>query len=177
MRTKPQIRTKTILAASAVCVGALLAGAQPADGPRDSRLGLGGLRGDSMARALDLTEDQKAAFRELLEQQRPQIQELRDQMRENHEKLTAALESDNPEPAAVGQTVIQGQALRKQAEVQREQTNQALRALLTPEQRTKFDALNSLREHGPFGLLGPGFGPGRILPGGRGGRPPSAPEE
>jgi len=98
-------------------------------------------------------------------------------MRENHQKQTAALEGDNPDPAEVGQIVIQGQALRKQAEVHREQASQALRALLTPEQRTKFDALNSLREHAPFGLGGPGFGTSGTLPDGRGCRPPGAPEE
>jgi Spy/CpxP family protein refolding chaperone len=130
-----------------------------------------------MARALELSEEQKAAFRELLEQQRSQIQALREQMHENHQKLTDALEGDDPDPAAIGQLVIQGQALRKQAEALRKQGSQALRALLTPEQRTKFDALNSLREHAPFGLGDPGFGTGGTLPGGRGGRPPGAPEE
>jgi Spy/CpxP family protein refolding chaperone len=125
-----------------------------------------------MARALELSEEQKAAFRELLEQQRPQIHALREQMHENHQKLTDALEGDDPDPAAIGQLAIQGQALRKQAEAQREQASQALRALLTPDQRTKFDALNSLRGHAPFGLGGTGGVPS----GGRGGRPPGAPE-
>jgi Spy/CpxP family protein refolding chaperone len=172
-----QMRTKAMLAATALWLGAALAGAQPADGPGGPPKGSGGFRGDRVARVLDLTEDQRAAFQKLLEEQRPQMEALHKQMRDNHQKLDAALEGANPDSRAVGQIVIQGHALRKQAEAQREQASQALRGLLTPEQQAKFDALRSLREDGGFG---PGFGPGpfgRRGPGGPGGRPPLPPQE
>jgi len=170
------MRTKAMLAATVLWISAGLAGAQPAAGPGGPPKGPGGFRGDRMTRVLDLTEDQKAAFQKLLEEQRPQMETLHKQMRDNHQKLDAALEGESPDPRTVGQIVIQGNALRKQAQAQREQASQALRGLLTPEQQAKFDALQSLREDGGFG---PGFvGPfGRRGPGGPGGRPPLPPQE
>ena len=104
------------------------------------------------------------------------MEALHKQMRDNHQRLDAALKGENPDPRTVGQIVIQGNALRKQAEAQREQGSQALRGLLTPEQQTKFDALQSLREDGGFGPGGPGFGPG-FGHRGPGGRSPLPPQE
>ena len=174
------MRAKAMLAATVLWLGAALAGAQPADGPGGPPRGPGGFRGDRMTRVLNLTEDQKAAFQKLLEEQRPQMEALHKQMRDNHRKLDAALEGESPDPRTVGQIVIQGNALRKQAQAQREQASQALRGLLTSEQQVKFDALQSLREDGGFGQGGPGFGPGpfgRGRHGGPGGRPPLPPQE
>lgn len=160
------MRTKAMLTATALWLGASLAGAQPADGPgKGGRgTGAGGFMGGRVAQALSLTDSQKADVQKLFEQQRPQMQALHQQIRDNHEKVQAALEAGNADAAAVGQLVIQGHALMKQAKTQRDQTSQAVRALLTPEQQTKFDALQSLREEGRGfgrrGMGGPGFGHG-----------------
>jgi Spy/CpxP family protein refolding chaperone len=165
------MRTKAMLAASFLWLGAALAGAQPADRPGGPWKGPG-VHGGRMARALELTDEQKAAFQKQMEQQRPQMQALHEQMRAIHEKLQAALAAESPEPAAVGQLVIQENALRKQARTQREQASQALRALLTPEQQAKFDALQSLRDEGfgPRGMGRRGFGHGP-------GAPPAPPQQ
>jgi Spy/CpxP family protein refolding chaperone len=153
-------KVMTIGAAAAVWLGASLAGAQPAGAPGGR--GPGGFMAGRMARVLNLSDDQKTAFQKVLEQQRPQMQALHQQLRDNHGKLEEALKGDNPDPAAVGQLVIQGRALMKQGEGLREQTSQALRGLLTPDQQTKFDALQSLRRGGGFGPMGGrgGFGIG-----------------
>jgi len=119
--------------------------------------------GAGMARALELTDEQKAAFREVLEPHRTKMQSLRDKMRQNHQALEAALEGDDPDPAAVGKIAIEGRTLRKQAEAHRAQMNQALREFLTPEQQTKLDVLESMRRRGP--RFGPG-GPALVGPGG-----------
>jgi Spy/CpxP family protein refolding chaperone len=152
-------KAMTIRAAAAVWLCASLAGAQPAGAPGGR--GPGGFMAGRMARVLNLSDDQKAAFQKVLEQQRPQMQALHQQLRDNHSKLEDALKGDNPDPAVVGQLVIQGRALMKQGEGLREQSSQTLRGLLTPEQQTKFDALQSLRQGGGFGPMGGrGFGLG-----------------
>lgn len=162
----------TIGAAAAVWLGASLAGAQPAGGPGGR--GPGGFMVERMARVLNLSDDQKTAFQKALEQQRPQMQALHLQVRDNRRKLEEALKGDNPDPAVVGQLVIQGHALMKQGEGLREQSSQALRGLLTPDQQTKFDALQSLRQGGGFGPMGGLGGHGRW--GKRPGPPPASQE-
>ena len=151
------MRTMTTFGVAALWLGASMAGAQPAEGP--GKGGPGRFMADRMGRALNLSDEQKASFQKALEQQRPQMQALHQQLRDNHQKLDDALKGDNPDPASVGQLVIQGHALMKRGGALREQAKQALRGLLTPEQQTKFDALESLREEGGFGPGGPGGGP------------------
>ena len=75
-------------------------------------------------------------------------------MRENRGELKELLKSGSPDPAAVGKLVIQEHKLREQGKAQREQSKQALRALLTPEQQAKFDVLQSMKRG--RGDMGPG---------------------
>src|SRR5512140_3679470 len=109
-----QMRTKAMLAASCLWLGAAVAGAQPTDGPGGPRKGPGGFMGGRIAQALNLTDEQKAEFKKVMEDQRPQMQTLHQQMRDNRQKLEDALKGDNPDPKAVGQIVIQGRTLMKQ---------------------------------------------------------------
>lgn len=160
----------TLLAVSALWLGAALAGALPGEAVERLRNEPGWPGGAGMARALELTDEQKTAFRDVLEQHRTKMQSLGEKIRQNHQALEAALEVDDPDPAAVGKIAIQGRALRKQAETHREQMKQALREFLTPEQQTKLDVLESMRGRGLR------FGPGGPAPVGPGGQPPAWPE-
>jgi Spy/CpxP family protein refolding chaperone len=141
------MKTRTIAGwGVAVLMSGALAAAQPAAGP--GRQGKPGMRQGMMgpmARALELTDEQKAAFRKAMELQRPEMQALHNEMRENRVKLQELLTSGNPDPAEVGRLVIQEHKLREQGKARREQSKQALRALLTPEQQAKFDLLQSMR--------------------------------
>lgn len=149
------------VAASAVVAGTLLA-AEPPAGP-----GRHGGRGpmDGVASYLGLTDDQKAQLAEQRETARPQAQALFAKMRDNHERMRQALEAPAPDPATVGTIAIEGHRLQQQLKVQRETGDKALRAILTPEQQTKLDALQALRRGGrgrmgPMGPMGPmPFGP------------------
>lgn len=159
------MKTRTIAGWGAtVLLSAAVAGAQPAPGQGGwggrpgGPGGPGGMMGRA-ARVLQLTDEQKAAFRKTMEQQRPQMQALHQQMSENRTKLKELLDGGNPDPAAVGKLVIQEHQLREQGKAQREQAQQALRALLTPEQQAKFDVLEQMKP-----------GPGDMGPGGPGGR-------
>jgi Spy/CpxP family protein refolding chaperone len=147
------------------------AGAQPpplerpeGGGPRMGRV-------DGMARFLGLDDAQKEQVKKLMEKRRPEHQALREQIEANAEQLKKSLESANPDPATVGEIAIEGHRLREQGRAIREAQDKAVRAILTPEQQGRFDAMRALREeggrmgghgmrHGP----GMGFGDGSQAP-------------
>jgi len=185
------MRTRQVLlagvAASAVAAGAVLASEPPTGAGRRGGRG----RMDGVATYLGLTDEQKTQLADQREKTRPQMQALFEKMRDNHEKLRQALEAPTPDPAAVGAIAIQGHELQLQMKTQRDAHEKALRAMLTPEQQTKLDALEALRRSGP-GRMGPGrmgmgmgpmpFGPppqddmaGPGGPGGPGDEPPPQP--
>lgn len=166
------MRTRTIVAAG---VAALLSAghlsAQPAreagaQGGRGMRGGEGMMA--RMARALDLTEEQKESLRASMEAQKTQRQALHQKMRENRQQLRTLLKSANPDPAAVGRLAIEGQRLREQARARREEARQALRAQLTPEQQAKLEAIEALKPERGRGRGPAGKGRGPWGPGGRG---------
>jgi len=96
------------------------------------RGGGGGL--DMLSKELNLTDDQKAKLKPILEDQRAQMKAL-------HEDTTASRE----------------QKMAKMKELREERTAK-IEAILTPEQKTKFEEMQSkMRERrGAAGLGGPG---------------------
>jgi Spy/CpxP family protein refolding chaperone len=155
-------------AAAAFLLAAGVAGAQPANG--DTGPGRGQRGFDRPARYLGLTDQQKAAFQQIREKQRPQFEALHKKMRDNMAQLRQALESQNPDPTSVGELAIEGHRLRGQVKALRDDADKQMRALLTPEQQVKFDAMRAL--HGERGPMGDG--PGWHGKGGPSG-PPDAP--
>ena len=135
-------------AALTLALGAGAAGAQPPgpDGPGGLGPRMG--RAEGMARVLGLTEAQKDQVRQLMEGRRAEHEALRAKLEENRHELQKALESASPDAVAVGELAIEGHRLREQGRALREAQDAAVRGLLTPEQRTKFDALKALRDEG-----------------------------
>jgi len=150
---------------------AWMAGAQPA-----ARKGERAPRSvEGLGEYLGLSEQQKEAFRQVHEKQRPQMEALHTKIRENREQFRKALEVASPDPVAVGELAIEGHRLREQGRALGEETDKKLRALLTPEQQVKFDAMKALRRGmGPIGD-GP-MGDGPIGRHGKG-RPPFGPPD
>jgi Spy/CpxP family protein refolding chaperone len=138
-----------------VAAGAVVASALMAAEPPGRAWGRGGAR-DGVASYLGLTEEQKAQLADAREKERPQMQALFEKMRANREKMRQALEASAPDPAAVGAIAIEGHQLQQEMKAQRDAVEKALRAMLTPEQQTKLDALQALRRGGPGGM---GMGP------------------
>jgi len=135
------------------------AAAQPY-GPDEGGRGRGprGMRGP--ARFLELTEEQRAVAREAFLSHRPEREALHEQMREVREALRDSLETEAPDPFAVGELVIEEHALRGQARALREESKAALESVLTPEQRQKLEALEAVRGMaGPPGMRGRRGGP------------------
>jgi Spy/CpxP family protein refolding chaperone len=157
------MRTKMLVAgaaAGAVMAASLLAAEPPA------RSGRRGGRGpmDGVARYLGLSDEQKTQVEERRRQERTTAEPIFAKLRANHEKMRAALEAASPDAATVGALAIEGHRLREQLKARREAGEQEIRALLTPEQQTKLDALQALRG-GPGGM-------GPMGPMGRGGMRP-----
>lgn len=149
--------------------------AQPARGEAGGRRGPDGMP-ERMARYLELTEAQQQQARELFEARRPQMESLHEQMRGVHERLRAALESEAPDATLVGELTLEQLRLRQQGRAQRVEMQKAFKALLSPEQQKKAEALEAARELGP-GPRGHGpHGPGRWDEGFPGPVPPEPPE-
>ena len=130
------------------------ASAQPF-GPDDGGRGRGPRGVRAAARFLELTEEQQAVAREAFEKQRPEMEALHEQMREVRKALRDSLETEAPDPLAVGELVIEKHALRAQARALREESKAALESVLTPEQKQKLEALEAVRGFdGPPGMRG-----------------------
>jgi len=143
-------------AVGAMMAGPLLAAEPPA---RPGRPGGPGPM-DGMARYLGLSEDQKAQIAERRKQERSTVGPVFEKLRASREKLRAALDAAAPDAATVGSLAIEAHRLQEQLKSRRDANEKEIRALLTPEQQTKFDALQALRG-GPdrMGPMGPGMGP------------------
>lgn len=147
------------LAAALVASAALVAQAPPASGRTAKDRGAEGRghRLGRMAEYLQLTDQQQASARQLFQSFAEKARSLREGQRDVREQLRAALDAPNPDPAQVGRLVIQMHGTREQVRAARQEMDKSFAALLTPEQRTKYDALKDARESfGPrrFGRRG-----------------------
>ena len=128
------------------------------DGPGRGHGRHGALMG---LRLLDLSETQKDSVKQLTEQHRDAVRPLFEQQQALQTQLDAALGASQPDPARVGQLVIQRHALGEQMKAERGKLEAAVVALLTPEQKQMWDRLKAVREaeRAERGGRGRGFGP------------------
>jgi Spy/CpxP family protein refolding chaperone len=157
---------KTTLAVLWAAVLALAAGpaagvAQPPPAPGERGPWVG--PPERMARFLGLSEQQQDEVRKAMEERRADHKALREKIEKNREAMQNALEGESPDPAAVGELAIEGHKLHQQQKALRDAQDEAIRSVLTPEQRVRFDAVKALREEGPGRRPegGPGPRPGR----------------
>lgn len=149
-------------AALALVLGVAQAQAQPPQGtgpggPGGGAMGPGHNRQQSIARALGLTDQQQEKVHQILDEQRPQKEALQEKLQANRDALRQLLESGSADATAVGELVLEGRKLHDQGRAMRDAEKKKIRALLTPEQQTKFDLIEALREeHGPGGWRGHG---------------------
>jgi len=163
-----KLYTKTI--AAALCAGglglAMGANAQPA--PAGSNEGMhgaehaamhhgdgarhGGHGGEMRAlRSLDLTEAQRDQIFKIHHDQAPACRDQMKKVRSSSDELKKLAAADKVDPAALRRAAdAQGKAVSDLA-VMRVQTANRVRAVLTPEQRTKLDQQREQHRHGPRG--------------------------
>ena len=152
-------------------------GMGPGFGPDPGSRGYGGFGGGGRhflppPGYLDLTAEQIEAVEAIRDRVRSETEALREQHRALRDELEEALNSDHPEPAAVGQLVIDLHTQRPQFRAILESADAEFSALLTGEQLQKWENFKELRqsrghrerfrhrEHRGFGPGPDGVGPG-----------------
>jgi Spy/CpxP family protein refolding chaperone len=133
-------RGKTITAALAlplVLVGSLASaqggrhhGGPGGPGGRDGRGPMFGA-----LRLLDLSDDQRTAVRDLVTRQHESAKPLLDEMRQLHQQQEAALAEAKPDASRIGNLAIQQSKLHDQLKAEHQKLQDAIGALLTPEQK------------------------------------------
>lgn len=101
---------------------------------------------------LDLTQAQRDQLRQLAEVARPEFIAQRGQRQADRVALREALEAPNPDATTIGNLMLRVEQGRKVARGERQKLHDATLAVLTPEQRVKFeayvDAFKTMRHHG-----------------------------
>jgi Spy/CpxP family protein refolding chaperone len=128
-------------------------------------------RAEHLARLLDLTPEQQAAFARVRETGLAAARADMDRARLAADELRVLLDDERPDPAAVGAKVIELHQVRKRLRTARRNAAAELEKLLTPEQRFAFRALQEARDERFEDGRGFGRGPGFRGPGGP---PPAA---
>ncbi|MCB1054504.1 MAG: Spy/CpxP family protein refolding chaperone [Acidobacteria bacterium] len=115
-------------------------------------------RAERLADALDLTEDQQAAWKTLRDDLQATITPLAEQAQEQHTQLRDLLDAGTTDAQVVGELVLSTHAIGQKIQAARDATEASFRALLTSEQLAKYDELQTRRdEHGSrHGHRGPG---------------------
>jgi Spy/CpxP family protein refolding chaperone len=98
---------------------------------------------------LNLTPDQQTQVDALHQTLRATIDPLFEAKRAEDEKLHSMIESANPDATAIGKQVLAIRAIDQQIKAAHDAIDQKISALLTAEQRLKFEALLAMRPMGP----------------------------
>ncbi len=112
---------------------------------------------DHLAKALNLTDEQKAQAKPLADELQATVTPLFADLKTKHDAVRAALDS-NADATTVGEAAIAAHAVEQQIKAAHEKFATAFAALLTPDQLTKFNALKAEHAgpHGGFGRHGHG---------------------
>jgi len=138
---------KTVLAL-ALTLASTLAVAQ--DHPR--RIFIHGPGGDSstIAASLGLSAEQKTQWDAIHQQLAASAEPIANQIAVAQDQLHALAESANPDVSSVGAQYLAVRSLEKQMKAAHESAKQKIEAILTPDQKTKLEAMHEGMEHGPM---------------------------
>jgi Spy/CpxP family protein refolding chaperone len=103
-----------------------------------------------IAATLGLSAGQKAQWDAIHEQLQASAEPLHQQLRAAHEQLESLASSSNPDATAVGTQFLAARSIEKQLKAAHESAHQKLTAILTPDQKTKFESLHHEMGHGPM---------------------------
>jgi Spy/CpxP family protein refolding chaperone len=127
------MKTRTIGIGIALVMIAAMAFAQAPAGPR--RPGVAAL-----VNYLQLTPDQKAAWLQIHKDTEATIKPLRANALDLTKQLQAAMTATTPDPVAVGKLTLAVRSVRDEIRAERKSSEAKLADVLTPEQKTKFEA-------------------------------------
>ena len=127
-------------------------------GPGGPGVGPGGPGGppfEMIAEHLGLSDEQKAQARAIFEKQMAATKPLMKAAGDAAAAFEKALETDTPDAAAIGQAAIAMRNARRDVQTAHQAGFAEIKAILTPEQLAKVEAMEKQR-----GDHRPGFGPG-----------------
>jgi Spy/CpxP family protein refolding chaperone len=102
---------------------------------------------DEIAATLGLSVDQKVQFDSIHQQLEANVGPLFQQLESAHHQLESLASASNPDPTAVGTQFLAARAIEQQVKAAHEAAHQKLVAILTPDQKTKFEALHHDMAH------------------------------
>jgi Spy/CpxP family protein refolding chaperone len=137
---------KRIVLALCITAAASLAIAQE---PHMKMMRMGPDSGE-IAATLGLSADQKAQWDGIHRQLEASVGPLFQQIESAHQQLESLASSSNPDAAAVGTQFLAVRSLEKELKAAHESAHQKLTAILTPDQKAKFDSLHHDMAHGPM---------------------------
>ncbi len=142
---------KRIVIALSVALVATLALAQE---PRRVFMHGPGMEGDGIVSALNLSTDQKVQWDSIHQQLQASMQPLVDQHRAAEQQLNTAANASSPDALTVGRAYLAMRDVDKQIKSAHESAKAKIDAILTPDQKAKFDAIHAKMEgeHGPMML-------------------------
>jgi Spy/CpxP family protein refolding chaperone len=153
-------RILTLALCAVLMLGATVLFAQPGFHHKRGPGGPGepGGREEFLARALDLTDEQKAAANTIHEQVRAKAEPLMEQNRAQRDEIRALLDGANPDATEIGRKMIAAHATGEQLKALHDEAMTRISALLNAQQLEKFKKLQEMRDdHEGFGPPGPGF--------------------
>lgn len=127
---------KTLVAVLAVALiaGAAFAQAGPQHPQRSQAV---------LAHYLQLTQDQVTAWQQIDKDTAAAVKPLAQQAHDLQTQVKTALQGTNPDPAAVGKLVVAADAARDQIKALRDTAKTKRLAVLTADQKTKYDAFEA----------------------------------
>ena len=105
---------------------------------------------DEVAATLGLSVDQKVQFDSIHQQLEANVGPLFQQLESAHRQLESLASASNPDATAVGKQFLAARAIEQQVKAAHEAAHQKLAAILTPDQKAKFDSLHIGMGHGPM---------------------------
>jgi Spy/CpxP family protein refolding chaperone len=103
-----------------------------------------------IAATLGLSADQKVQWDSIHQQLQATVEPLHQQLMAAHEQLESLASSSNPDATAVGKQFLAARAIEQQVKAAHESAHSKLTAILTPDQKAKFDSLHQDMGHGPM---------------------------
>jgi len=102
---------------------------------------------DEIAASLGLSADQKVQFDSIHQQLEANVGPLFQQLESAHQQLESLASASNPDATAVGKQFLAARSLEQQVKAAHESAHQKLIAILTPDQKAKFEALHQDMAH------------------------------
>ena len=135
---------KRIVLALCITAAASFAIAQE---PHAMKMRMMGPNPDEIAATLGLSVDQKVQFDSIHQQLEANVGPLFQQLESAHRQLDSLASASNPDATAVGKQFLAARAIEQQVKAAHESAHQRLIALLTPDQKAKFEALHQDMAH------------------------------